>query len=87
MEKCAPRTAGLDVVTTLPVTSTNTSICARLTAIGYLFDEKSETLMHGIRQLIGRALPTPQEVKLLHGLARQLLWAARTLEKKGKVEG
>jgi len=58
-----------------------------LTAIGYLFDEKSETLMHGIRQLIGRALPTPQEVKLLHGLARQLLWAARTLEKKGKVEG
>jgi tRNA/rRNA methyltransferase len=48
-----------------------------LTAVGYLFDEKSETLMHGIRQLIGRALPSPQEVRILHGLARQLLWVAR----------
>ncbi len=56
-------------------------------AVGYLFDEKSETLMHGIRQLIGRALPTPQEVKLLHGLARQLLWVARTLEKQGTKPG
>jgi tRNA/rRNA methyltransferase len=58
-----------------------------LKAVGYLFDEKSETLMHGIRQLIGRALPSPQEVKLLHGLARQLLWAARTLERKGNKPG
>lgn len=58
-----------------------------LTAVGYLFDEKSETLMHGIRQLIGRAQPSPQEVKMLHGLARQLLWAARTLEKKGAKPG
>jgi len=58
-----------------------------LTAVGYLFDEKSETLMHGIRQLIGRALPTPQEVKLLHGLARQLLWVARTLDKQGTKPG
>jgi hypothetical protein len=29
-----------------------------------------------MRQLIGRALPTPQEVRMLHGLARQLLWIA-----------
>ena len=48
-----------------------------LTAIGYLYDERSATLMHGIRQLIGRSLPTPQEVRLLHGLARQLLWVAK----------
>jgi tRNA/rRNA methyltransferase len=58
-----------------------------LTAVGYLFDDKSETLMHGVRQLIGRALPSPQEVKILHGLARQLLWVARSLERDGKKPG
>ena|SRR5262245_25764276 len=51
-----------------------------LTAVGYLFGEKADSLMHAIRQLIGRAQPTPQEVKLLHGLARQLLWAAKHLK-------
>ena len=55
-----------------------------LTAVGFLFGERSETLMHGMRQLIGRSLPTPQEVRMLHGLARQLKWVARTLDKKGE---
>jgi tRNA/rRNA methyltransferase len=32
--------------------------------------------MHAVRQLIGRATPSPAEVRMLHGLARQLLWAA-----------
>lgn len=54
------------------------------TAVGYLFNERSETLMHGVRQLIGRALPTPQEVRMLHGLARQLLWVARNGAKPGE---
>jgi tRNA/rRNA methyltransferase len=54
------------------------------TAVGFLFDERSETLMHGIRQLIGRSLPTPQEVRMLHGLARQLLWVARNGSKSGE---
>ena len=58
-----------------------------LTAVGYLFDEKSETLFHGVRQLIGRALPSPQEVRMLHGLARQLLWVARNLQKPGVRPG
>ncbi|QJW96974.1 RNA methyltransferase [Frigoriglobus tundricola] len=49
---------------------------AALTAVGFLFGEKGDSLMHGLRHLIGRAQPTHQEVKILHGLARQLLWAA-----------
>ncbi|MBY0461467.1 MAG: hypothetical protein K2V38_29470, partial [Gemmataceae bacterium] len=53
-----------------------------LTAVGFLYGDKSESLMHGVRQLIGRALPTPQEVKILHGLARQLLWAAGQMTRK-----
>jgi tRNA/rRNA methyltransferase len=48
-----------------------------LAAVGFLFGTRQESLMHAVRQLIGRAMPTPQEVKMLHGLARQLLWIAR----------
>jgi tRNA/rRNA methyltransferase len=48
-----------------------------LEAVGYLFGTRADSLMHAVRHLIGRANPTPQEVKLLHGLARQLLWLAR----------
>src|SRR6516225_250697 len=47
-----------------------------LERIHFLYGEKADTLMHALRHLISRAGPTPQEVKLLHGLARQLLWFA-----------
>jgi tRNA/rRNA methyltransferase len=47
-----------------------------LQAVGFLFGERQETLMHAMRQLIGRSLPSPAEVRMLHGLARQLLWIA-----------
>jgi tRNA/rRNA methyltransferase len=53
-----------------------------LTAVGYLFGDKADSLMHGIRHLIGRAQPTHQEVKILHGLARQMLWAAGQIRPK-----
>ena len=49
-------------------------------AVGYLYGTKADPLLHAIRHLIGRSLPTPQEVKLLHGLARQLLWMSRQLK-------
>jgi tRNA/rRNA methyltransferase len=49
---------------------------AGLRAVGFLFGERQDTLMHAVRQLIGRATPSPAEVRMLHGLARQLLWAA-----------
>lgn len=47
-----------------------------LEAVGFLFGSRQDTLMHAVRQLVGRATPTPQEVRMLHGLARQLLWIA-----------
>jgi tRNA/rRNA methyltransferase len=53
-----------------------------LEAVGYLFGTRADSLMHAVRHLIGRANPTPQEVKLLHGLARQLLWLTR--QEKGE---
>ncbi len=30
-----------------------------LTAVGYLFGERGDSLMHAVRQLVGRAMPTP----------------------------
>lgn len=47
-----------------------------LTAVHFLYGDKADPLMHAVRHLIGRAGPTDQDVKLLHGLARQLLWVA-----------
>ena len=54
-------------------------------AVGFLFGDRQESLMHAVRQLIGRAMPTPQEVRMLHGLARQLLWVAKQSE--GELAG
>jgi tRNA/rRNA methyltransferase len=56
-----------------------------LEAVGYLYGTKADALMHAVRHLIGRSLPTPQEVKLLHGLARQVLWMAKQV-KPGESE-
>ena len=50
-------------------------------AVGFLFGDRQESLMHAMRQLVGPHLPTPQEVRMLHGLARQLLWVAGQKEK------
>jgi tRNA/rRNA methyltransferase len=48
-----------------------------LEAIHFVYGEKADALMHAVRHLIGRAAPTDMEVKLLHGLARQMEWIAR----------
>jgi tRNA/rRNA methyltransferase len=50
---------------------------AALTELHFLYGEKADALMHALRHLIGRAGPTPMEVKLLHGLARQIEWQVR----------
>jgi tRNA/rRNA methyltransferase len=42
--------------------------------VHFLWDDKADLLFHGLRQLLGRARPTVNEVRLLHGLARQLEW-------------
>jgi tRNA/rRNA methyltransferase len=44
--------------------------------IHFLYGPSGDSLMHALRHLIGRALPSPMEVDLLQGLARQLRWYA-----------
>jgi tRNA/rRNA methyltransferase len=57
------------------------------TAVGYLFGGRADSLMHAVRQFLGRANPTPQEVRLMHGLARQLLYVAGKTEHRGEPGG
>jgi tRNA/rRNA methyltransferase len=47
-----------------------------LTRVRYLRGVRGEALMHALRNLISRACPTGMEVRMLHGLARQLHWVA-----------
>ncbi|MBN9518022.1 RNA methyltransferase [bacterium] len=56
-------------------------------AVGYLFGGRADALMHAVRQFLGRANPTPQEVKLMHGLARQLLHVAGKNPHRGEPGG
>jgi tRNA/rRNA methyltransferase len=51
-----------------------------LAELHFLYGENADSLMHAIRHLIGRARPTPMEVDVLHGLARQIRWFARKNE-------
>lgn len=47
-----------------------------LTAIGFLSRDTAEPIMRRLRRMFGRAEMTPEEVKLLRGMARQTLWVA-----------
>lgn len=47
---------------------------AALRAVHFIWGEKGDSVAHALRHLLYRAQPTELENKLLHGLARQLLW-------------
>ena len=48
---------------------------AVLDAIGFLNDQNPEHILHTLRALLGRAVPTAREVRVLRGIARQIGWA------------
>lgn len=54
-----------------------------LQAIGFLQDQTVEPMMRRFRRLLGRAAMTPEEVQILRGVARQMLWAAGRRETDG----
>ena len=55
-----------------------------LEAIHFLYGDKAEPLMHALRQMLGRANLTAPETKILHGLARQILW--HTAQPRGPMQ-
>ena len=50
---------------------------AALLEIGYLDPRSPDRVLTELRRMIARAGPTPREVVLLRGLARQVAWAGR----------
>jgi tRNA (cytidine32/uridine32-2'-O)-methyltransferase len=48
-----------------------------LVEIGYLDAQNPDRILAELRGLVARAQPTPREVLLLRGLARQVAWAGR----------
>jgi tRNA/rRNA methyltransferase len=47
-----------------------------LERVHFLWGPKTDSLMHAVRHLVARARPSPNEVRILFGLARQLRWVA-----------
>src|SRR6476469_3866080 len=47
-----------------------------LERVHFVWGTKADSLMHAVRHLIARAQPSPNEVRILFGLARQLRWVA-----------
>ena len=54
-----------------------------LERIHFLFGDRADALMHAVRHLLGRAGLSVMEVKMLHGLARQLRWIADQAKGQG----
>jgi TrmH family RNA methyltransferase len=58
---------------------------AALLDVGFLNPENPEAILAELRALAARAAPTPREVTLLRGLARQIGWAARIARGGGAI--
>jgi tRNA/rRNA methyltransferase len=54
-----------------------------LLGIGFLNRDNPEPILSELRGLLSRRLPTPREVALLRGLARQVRWAAKRCVDQG----
>jgi TrmH family RNA methyltransferase len=50
-----------------------------LLAIGYLNPANPDAILAELRALVARAGPTPRDVTLLRGIARQIAWAGRRI--------
>jgi len=54
-----------------------------LLEVGYLNRENPRPILAELRLLLARAGPTPREIALLRGVARQVRWAARVAKDRG----
>lgn len=49
-----------------------------LEEIGFLYGEKSTSLFEGVRHMLMRCRPEIKDLKILHGLARQIRWYVKS---------
>ena len=55
-----------------------------LMEVGFMKDEKAEHMMLGLRRILSRGRLTEDDVRIMMGIARQSLWAARHKEAVGE---
>jgi tRNA/rRNA methyltransferase len=75
----AQRTADVPTQKSAPFTDQERmfeSLRDALERVHFLWGAKADSLMHAVRHMIARARPSPNEVRILFGLARQLRWVA-----------
>ncbi|HDL54096.1 MAG TPA: hypothetical protein ENH32_08990, partial [Proteobacteria bacterium] len=48
-----------------------------LTKADFLWEDNPDHMMHAVRSFINRATPTEEEVKMVRGVCRKLLWQMR----------
>ncbi|OWK43161.1 RNA methyltransferase [Fimbriiglobus ruber] len=58
-----------------------------LAAVRFLWDFRSEGIYHVVRHVITRAMPTTKELRIFHGLAKQLLYVANRWGVTHPIEG
>ena len=58
-----------------------------LLGIGYLQAQNPEAVLGELRHMLVRARPSPREVTLLRGLARQVRWAASLVARRSEPSG
>jgi len=58
-----------------------------LMGIGYLSRDNPEPILSELRGLLARGAPTPREITLLRGLARQIRWAADRVAPESRSSG
>jgi TrmH family RNA methyltransferase len=58
-----------------------------LLGIGFLNPQNPEPVLAELRRLLARAAPTPRELQVLRGLARQVAWAAGEIGRSGARKG
>jgi TrmH family RNA methyltransferase len=78
--------AGRESATTREVEEALCALRESLQGVGYLNRQNPDGILGELRRLVFRAGPTRREAGLLRGLARQLAWAARELERKASLD-
>jgi TrmH family RNA methyltransferase len=58
-----------------------------LMGIGYLNPQNPDAVLSELRRLLARSRPSPREVGLVRGLARQARWAARSIARRREPSG
>jgi TrmH family RNA methyltransferase len=58
-----------------------------LLGIGYLQAQNPDAVLGELRQMVVRARPSPREVTLLRGMARQVRWAASLVARRSEPSG